>query len=320
MTLVRIVKSWAKPDLLRQTPGSRGVWSDVTFTLDPVERCDWLVFLNHIPEPMVVEVPESNVLCFVQEPPLPVYQWMRKGFPHYHRVYLQDQSLQGSRFVHSHGSLPWHLDRSYDELKSAPFPEKRRSLSWITSNLALHRGHRRRLKFLSRLQSAGVAFDLFGRGFSPLADKWDGLAPYRYSIAVENESCPDYWTEKIADCFLAWTMPIYFGATNIADYFPRDSFVWLDIEDPEAPRKVAEIVASDLSERNRAAIAEARRRVLEEHNLFPRLSRLISSSSPASPARRIAFPHVPDLTAYYTENNFVKRSWNGLVRRLHVFN
>ena len=31
-----------------------------------------------------------------------------------------------------------------------------------------------------------MPFDLFGRGFHPIADKWDGIAPYRYSIAFEN--------------------------------------------------------------------------------------------------------------------------------------
>jgi hypothetical protein len=50
MTLVRIVKSWTSPALLRQTPGGSGRWGDCQFTLDPVERCDYLIGLNHIPK------------------------------------------------------------------------------------------------------------------------------------------------------------------------------------------------------------------------------------------------------------------------------
>jgi hypothetical protein len=164
-----------------------------------------------------------------------------------------------------------------------------------------------------------VKFDLFGRGFQPVADKWDGLAPYRYSIAVENHSGPDYWTEKIVDCFLAGTMPIYFGATNIADYFPADSFVWLDIDDPNAPRRVAEIVRSDLAERHREAVAEARRRVLEEHNFFPRFAKLIDEdrrTAPSPAAERITLPRVPDLTEYYHKHTPLQRLWLGVLRRM----
>lgn len=319
MTIVRIVKSWTKPDILRQTPGSLGLWNGVQFTLDPVEACDWLVFLNHIPEAMTVEVPPGHVLCLIQEPPLPVYRWMEKGFPCYGRIFTQDRRSAGERITHAHGSLPWHVERSYDQLKEMACPPKSADLSWITSNAAVHLGHRRRLRFLSRLREAQVPFDLFGKGFQPVADKWDGLAPYRYSIAVENESSPDYWTEKIADCFLAWSMPIYFGATNIAKYFPEESFVRIDINDPSAAEQVAKVVRSDLAEKNRDAIAEARRRVLDEHNLFPRVAAWIGQQPPTSQLpQRIALPQVPDLTGYYMENTPVKRLWNAFRRRLRL--
>jgi len=185
MTLVRIVKSWHSPNLLRQTPGGTGVWGDCTFTLDPVERCDYLIAFNHIPHEMTVEVPRANIWCVVQEPPIPVYRWVENGFPLYHRVLTQDLRLRGRKIMQTHGSLPWHVTRSYDELRAAPPPPKTRDLSWITSNLAAQAGHRRRLAFLERLKASAVTFDLYGRGFAPVADKWDGLAPYRYSIAVE---------------------------------------------------------------------------------------------------------------------------------------
>jgi hypothetical protein len=74
--------------------------------------------------------------------------------------------------------------------------------------------------------------DLFGRAARPIDDKWDGLAPYHFSLAIENTVATDYWTEKVADCFLSWTCPIYNGAPNLADFFPRDSFIQIDIARP----------------------------------------------------------------------------------------
>ena len=47
MTLVRIIKNWDWPDLMRQTQGKQGIWDDIQFTVDPVEECDFVVMLNN---------------------------------------------------------------------------------------------------------------------------------------------------------------------------------------------------------------------------------------------------------------------------------
>ena len=68
----------------------------------------------------------------------------------------------------------------------------------LTSKATLA-GHRYRLEFLRRLREH-IDLDLYGRGFAPIEDKWQALAPYRYSIAFENAAAPYYFTEKIMDC------------------------------------------------------------------------------------------------------------------------
>ena len=40
-----------------------------------------------------------------------------------------------------------------------------------------------------------------------------------FHIAVENSRHPNYFTEKIIDCFMTYTVPIYWGSPNIGDYF-----------------------------------------------------------------------------------------------------
>jgi len=130
------------------------------------------------------------------------------------------------------------------------------------------------MAFLHRIEGR-LEFDLWGRGFTPIPDKWDGVAPHRYSLAIENFSGPDYWTEKIADCFLSWTMPIYYGCTNIEEYFPKEALVRIDIASPDAVRIVEETMRSDLWRRSREAIAFARELVLEKHQFFPFVSEQI---------------------------------------------
>ncbi|MDM4764975.1 hypothetical protein [Pelomonas sp. SE-A7] len=52
----------------------------------------------------------------------------------------------------------------------------------------------------------------------PFPDK-AGLFESMFSIIVENEYQDHYFTEKLIDCLRSYTVPIYFGAPNIARYF-----------------------------------------------------------------------------------------------------
>jgi hypothetical protein len=81
-----------------------------------------------------------------------------------------------------------------------------------------------------------------------LEDKWDGLTPYRYSLAIPNHRGPNYFL-KITGPLLAWCMPITWGCTNLLEYLPEASFVKIDIEDENAPERIKEVVESDLGEK-----------------------------------------------------------------------
>ncbi len=275
MKLVKVIKNWDVPDLLRQTPGHKGVWGDIQFTVDDTRDCDYTIVLNYSSREVSVHCPSDHVWVLMQEPPNEYFRFMHKADDFYGRVFTQDVSLTGPRYVMSHPAVPWHLDRDYDYLTSCSVPDKTKHLSWVTSDKCLFDGHRARMRFLDRILPQ-VEFDLFGRGFGPLDDKWDGLAPYRYSLAIENYQCPHYWTEKLADCYLSWSMPIYYGCPNITDYFPPESLVLIDIDDPEVGKQIQSIAASDLWKKRRDAVAHARRLVLDRYQFFPHVSSLIS--------------------------------------------
>ena len=275
---MRIIKNWDFPDLMRQTPGRRGVFDDIRFTMEPVQECDYCVVLNAPSEDVTVRCPPDHVWAIMQEPPNEHFGPLHRGDIRYRRVYTTDPSLRGRRYVGSQPALPWHVNRDYDELQSMPVPEKNKDLSWITSNIASFAGHRDRLQFLERIKES-LEFDLFGRGFRFIDDKWDGLAPYRYALAVENWRNELYWSEKLADAFLAWTVPFYYGCTRIADYFPPESFVEIDIRDPHVTERIKEEIDSDRWAGRLAAVAEARRLILNRYQIFPFLVSRIRSHS-----------------------------------------
>ena len=45
-----------------------------------------------------------------------------------------------------------------------------------------------------------------------------------FGIAIENFSHRGYFSEKILDCFLMKTIPVYWGCSNIHDYFFEPGF------------------------------------------------------------------------------------------------
>lgn len=273
MTLVRLVNGClCDPNV----PIYSLDWQGITFTNAPVENCDYVVFSNTIPRDMVVNCPKENIWLLMHEPPAKKeHCWFHKAYKHCYRVYTPNTSLQGDNIIHSHAVMSWLVGKNYDFLINCPIPDKPKSLSWVTSNLNWLPGHQKRMNFLNALQHS-VEFDLWGRGFNPIADKWDGIAPYRYSLAIENYSGMYYWTEKIADCFLSYTMPIYYGCTNISNYFPPESYIAIDLNQPqEAIEIIKDAIASDLWIRNREAIIHARELVLKQHQIFPFISKNI---------------------------------------------
>ena len=286
LPLVRIAKDWDWPDLLRQTPGNRGVWEGVRFTTDNVDQCEALVVLNNrLETPVRARCPPGRVWALMQEPYIKGFtDWMAEGHAAFDRVYTNCPPSSDPKYLTSQPAIPWHVNRSFDQLVSSPRPEKTGSLSWVVGNCRDLPGHLKRLAFLRRVkEDKGLAIDLYGRAVKYLDDKWDGLAPYRYSIAAENTVWPDYWTEKIADCFLSWTVPFYHGCQNIEKYFPADSFIRINIEQPEQAIETIKIcLAKDDWKRRLPAIEEARRLVMYEYQIFPFLSGLLKKESPFS--------------------------------------
>ncbi len=268
MTEVVIIKNWQEPDLLRQTSKSLGIWNDIHFTSDIKKECDDVVVLNYSPKIVKLSVPPENVWCLMQEPPNEYFKYRHKANRVYQKVFTQDQLLKGERYIHSQPALPWHIDKSYDYLKKCKPFDKPLKLSCITSNKRNFQGQQERMDFLEKLKNR-LHMDIFGKGINPIKNKWDSLYPYRYSLVIENFKGPDYWSEKLADCFLAWTMPIYYGCTNIDDYFPKESLVKIDINSPDVFKKIKEIISSDLWQKRREAISYARELILEKYQFFP---------------------------------------------------
>lgn len=291
---VQLVDGWTDgaEALAAMTPNGAGRVGRVHYALrHEQEPHYWLMLTSDRDGTLPPPQPMSRLWCAVGEPPIPESLRTIARTPAGMRVYApagyREYVPAGVDLHVSHCLLrTWHIGRGYDELRRMPLPaDKSRTLSWITSDLRLLPGHRRRMDFLDRLR-AEVTFDLFGRGFRPLADKWEGLAPYRYSIAFENSVFDGYFTEKLADPIMAGCLPLYHGCPDLERWLPAGSFLRFDPDDPLVFDRIREWVASDLWRERRPALEEAKALLLERYNTFRFLAGEFEADFPVRFGRR----------------------------------
>tara|TARA_R110000824_G_scaffold15193_6_gene64066 strand:+ start:17145 stop:18611 length:1467 start_codon:yes stop_codon:yes gene_type:complete len=129
------------------------------------------------------------------------------------------------------------------------YEDKQKHISFITSTKVMTEGHRFRMQCLQgiiKLNSPSV--DLYGVGLREIKGKIEGLKAYKFSIAIENGVHDNYFTEKILDCFLTGTIPIYRGCNNIGEFFNTKGFLIFNTED-ELVNIVNNLTEEDYSSR-----------------------------------------------------------------------
>jgi hypothetical protein len=278
---VAIYANWDVGSAIRYlTPGGAGAWGPVYFADGAtVSNPDFALILNSPNEQVVdVTLPPERVWFASGEPP--EFKQFQVGQGRGTVVLTCDDSVARNpppeRDIVLHPPIlpAWHVRRTIDQLAAIhPFP-KHKALSWVTSNKDALPGHKLRMRLLRAIRDK-VPFDLYGQGFRPIDDKWEGIAPYRYSIAFENARAPHYFTEKIMDCFVCLTLPLYYGCPEIQRYFPAKSFIAFDPGDPDVAEEINAIIASDLWKERQDALQEAKWLVLYKYNMFSQLSRLM---------------------------------------------
>ena len=294
----------------RQTPGHNLRSQDGRYEFcldDSMEEADfWVVQGKGVREVQTCRVAPENTILLTTEPHS-VLVYPQRYIDQFGLVVSCQQQMRHRNVIYGPAILPWFVGykpntssdkdtvpyiytKDYDSLLVGSLPSKPRLLSVITSNKAFTRGHLDRIKFVEKLKAHfGDQIDIFGRGFRPFDDKWDVLYPYKYHIAIENSSEPYYWTEKISDCYLTGTFPIYHGCTNLADYFSREAFEPIDIRRPEQAISIIEqVIGQQRYEQSLPVLEAMKQRVLGEYNMFEYTARLCDQMNPDAPKQQVS--------------------------------
>jgi hypothetical protein len=117
---------------------------------------------------------------------------------------------------------------------------KNKLVSMIASTKNMCDGHNFRQIVAEKNKNS---VDLFGFNRpNVLNKKIDGLKNYMFSVAMENGIYNTYYTEKLLDCFLTGTIPIYWGTLKIKDIFDPDGILFLNSDGtlPEISKEIYE--------------------------------------------------------------------------------
>jgi len=287
----------------RQLPGNQSLWKNCQFVFDPECReYDWLVVYDDLSTQgserfsqriETLACPARNTIFITAEPSsIKVYG---NDFLNQFGIVISSQEPWATPakglVLHHQPALRWYYGvpwewykntpsglRTWDEME-ATFPEnKTQTISTVTSSKQMTcTEHKTRFDFVQYLKNKIPELDSFGHGIRLVDDKAEALDSYRYHLAIENHYCEHHFTEKLSDAFLGGTLPFYYGCPNAADYFPKDSFIPIDIHNPEESLKIIrKAISNQEYEKRLPAIKEARRRVLHQHNIFPLLHQIIN--------------------------------------------
>lgn len=268
-------------------------WDDFAFTVDRLPECDAVLIFNNPSERIETCCYPENIIAFMMEPGVYAENpWMFSGLQQYASVYSPLNKSPNT--ILSHGYLGWHVLSDWVGLSALTVPCKEKNMSCIASKLQQFKGHRLRFSFINMLKKQIPAIDFFGKGSNYIKDKMDGLLSYRYSIAIENTTAPYYFTEKITDCFLAYTIPVYYGCKNIGKFFPEKSFIQVDIQEPlKAIEKVKQVMEYDDWHVRLPALEEARELVLNKYQPLAGATTVLRKTLPSQKSKIVLKP-VPD--------------------------
>jgi hypothetical protein len=273
----------------KQSKNEEGIVGNCQFTFNPLNKdYDWLVIQDDVSKILpnqteVLSCPKENTILITTEPPS-ITKYGRGFSAQFHHVITSqdEKALPHPNAIRSQTGNVWFYGRTYDEIVAVTEPNKTKKISTVCSDKQQgHTIHKLRYEFTKIMEERIPELERFGRGFKWIETKAEAIDDYEFHVAIENHYAPNVWTEKLADTFLGYAVPIYYGCPNIYDYFPEDSIILIDIYDVEGSiKKIKEIIATPGEyERRLPAIKEARRKVIEEYNLLAMIDKVVTENS-----------------------------------------
>jgi len=196
--------------------------------LKSIEHTDFSLFIDDIPK-FQNNLSSINILV-LQEPNeyFGLHDWAIQNKNLFSFILTWDDKILNNcenaiflPFGHT-----WFTSDQYERDYNKEF-----KISHLRGNLLKSYGHQMRWDILDRKNEIKIPtkfFDVYGDRYDikdAKKGKEEVFGDSMFGIAIENFSHRGYFTEKILDCFLLKTIPIYNGCSNIGDFFNKEGII-----------------------------------------------------------------------------------------------
>jgi hypothetical protein len=154
---------------------------------------------------------------------------------------------------------------------------KQDKISFLTSNKTFTDGHIKRLEIFQTFKNISTInnFQYVQVCTPPMIPSKNVLfETYKFSIIIENSKYNDYFTEKLVDCLVSKTIPIYWGCPNVSEYFNPEGILSFDTIDDLI--KILKDLALGFYESKIDVIEENYLKSLEYFPFFKRIEKVIN--------------------------------------------
>lgn len=265
-----------------QTPNNLGIWEDIQATTN-LDEAEFIVIQDECYDSQVLSRFEPKKRLYFNREALSTH--LKNQYP----------SSEFNRFSYWDGTgyLPlrwWYgsnwssggVNQDYDSLTKLELPEKSKTLCCILSDKEMTEGHRLRKKFTQNFISKHN-FDLYGsvsfrNSEIPNNDKFSVLKQYKYCLGFDNQDfIKDFFGTQCTDTLLAWTVPIFWCGQDLSKYLPEGSYIQFNARDLNEIDRIIDVIEKDDYQARIPAIKEAREYLLNKHNFFPTIKKLIDN-------------------------------------------
>ena len=187
-----------------------------------LKNIDFSLFIDCIPESQD-ELSSINIISF-QEPNeyFGIHDWVIKNKNLFSFILTWDDKVinncENALFLPF--GLSWFTPDQYAKDKEKVF-----EIAHLRGNLLKTYGHSLRHELLDRKNEITMPtkfYDVYGDRYNienAKKGKEEVFGNPMFGVAIENTQHNGYFTEKIIDCFLQKTIPVYWGCSNINEFF-----------------------------------------------------------------------------------------------------
>jgi hypothetical protein len=220
---------------------------------DTIVHSDWFSkkygYIQGLPEPCLIVTDKHDIFSetlpniYIQVEPeavIPNEKYLLENSNRYHTIYTFNQNVllacpNAKKYVYG---TTWVDPSDYNAMTPS---QKMYKISTLTGAKAFAPGHFYRQKihhhqealkefpitfFRSNIQQPYITD--YGNNPLLVGNKVELFGTFQFSMIIENSKQANYFTEKLIDCILTRTIPIYWGCPNISEFFDTTGWIILD--------------------------------------------------------------------------------------------